>query len=289
LPSIVGIAPGPADPLILIDNNKAQRNLQDTIGTAEGTELMAMIRNAEAKKRVMRLRVMLPPGVSIDGNFEIIGGKTLEVGQETRIEIGALEPGELRWLRFRATSLAEVDKPISIHVMEDTDPPANGYTILLRRDSIENVARRNLTNFGGVLLRLGEIEKNISAQEQGKLALRAVENVSKDAYAEYLASNRKAIGNILSEHIRAAGDNDQFEIWAAADDLWSAIEERNINRAAAANTALIERLDADLTDLMVNKSRKPLVFDTAPRAWRYFVIVALILAFLFLLWRQRSS
>ena len=251
-PDINGTAPGPADPFILNDNNKAQRNLQDTIGTAEGTELIAMISNSERKSRALRLRIKVPPNTSLTGAFDVIGGresKTIKITSDARVEVGKLAPREVRWLRFRATSLAEIDKSTPIDVFEDTNPPANGFTILLHRDSLENVARRNLLGLNGVLSRLAQIEENAAAKKQAELAFRASKDVSKASYAAFLSENRAGISEITVKHMQTSPGKDQFEIGIAAKQLWSALDEKNIERAASANTALIERLDAHLTAL----------------------------------------
>jgi hypothetical protein len=249
-PGVAGIAPGPANPFILNDNNKAQRNLQDTIGTAGGTELIAMIGNAERARRLLRLRVKVPQGVRISGMIDVVGGRKSEITNDARIEIGELAPGEVRWLRFRATSLAGIDKPTPIDLFEDTNPPANGFTILLHRDSLEKVARRNLVNFADVLSRLAQIENNALAKKQAQLALHASIKPSKATYAAYLLKNRVAIREIIAAHRRWSRGKDLFDIEAATKDLWSAIDQKNVDLAAVANTALIERLDAHLTALL---------------------------------------
>lgn len=249
-PGVAGTAPGPADPMILIDNDKAQRNLQDTVGTDAGTELIAVIRNVEKQSRTMRLRVTVPKGVRISGLFDVIGGRKTEIDNETRIEVGEVAPGGIRWLRFHASSLAGLDRPVPIDVFEDTNPPANGFTILLRRDSLDHVARRNLTTFAGVLRRLAQIENSAAARRQADLALRATVRVERVDYAGYLTKNRAAIREILTGHLRRARGSDPFEIGAAADELWKSLDRRDLEHAAAANTALIERLDAHLTAIL---------------------------------------
>jgi hypothetical protein len=249
MPDITGTAPGPADSFIVNDNNKAQRNLQDTIGTGAGTELIAMISNSERKSRAMRLRMKMPPRTRVEGAFEVIGGKQYKITSDTRIELGTLAPHEVRWVRFRATSLAGIEKPTPIDVFEDTNPPANGFTILLHRDSFENVVHRNLVELGGVLLRLAKMEQNEGAEKLGDLALRASKDNSKTIYETFLAENRAGLDDAMAKHLQTSGERDQFEIASAAKELWGAIDKRDMDRAAAANTALVERLDADLTRL----------------------------------------
>ncbi|MFL6292886.1 MAG: WD40/YVTN/BNR-like repeat-containing protein [Thermoanaerobaculia bacterium] len=253
LPSVAGTAPGPADPFILQDNNKAQRNLQDTIGTSAGTELIAVVRNAETQARPMRLRISVPQGVRISGLFEVLGGNEAGVSARAldgaRLDLGQMAAGETRWLRFHATSLAGLDGPVPVHVFEDTDPPSNGFTIWLHRESVATVARRNLATLAGVLLRLAEIEDDAQAERLAGLTLRESREADGNTYAAYLSEHRAEIGRIVARHLRAAAGDERFGIGAAAEDLWSALADGNVEAAAAANTALIERLDAHLTAL----------------------------------------
>jgi hypothetical protein len=249
MPDITGTAPGPADPFIVNDNNKAQRNLQDTIGTGAGTELIAMIGNAERSTRAMRLRIKVPPGTEIEGVFEIIGGKQFKITNDSRIELGKLAPHEVRWVRFRAADLGRIEKPIPIDVFEDTSPPANGFTILLHRDSIENVAHRNLIDLAGVLFRLAKIEESEAAKKLADLSLRASKDPATASYRSFFAENRDSLNDVITKHLRLSATKDQFQIGDAVKQLWEAIGRADLEHAAAANTALVERLDADLTRL----------------------------------------
>ncbi len=256
LPSISGIAPGPADPLIIADNNKAQRNLQDTIGTSAGTELIAMIGNVEQQRRSMRLRISVPRDVHIAGTFDVIGGAKTEIANDARINLGVLAPGEARFLRFHAASLGGIDKPTPLHVFEDTEPPANGFSILLHREPIEKVARRNLRELAGLLARLAEIDRNPAPRKQSELALRASLKADKFTYTAFLRSNRKYLSEIIAGHMRQARGEDRFGVAAAEKELWSALEQNNIDRAALAQTELIERLDAHITAAIRAKAHK---------------------------------
>lgn len=249
LPSVAGTAPGPADPLILIDNNKAQRNLQDTIGTADGVELIAMVRNQETSKRLMQLRIKTPPNVRISGVVDTIGGTSTQITNDNRIVIGELEPGEVRWLRFQFASLVGVDQPTPIDIFEDSQPPANGFTILLHRDSIEHVMRRNLLNLASVLARLAEVENNALAKKQGDVALQASTEVGKTFCMDCLSPDPAAIKQMMAAHLRSA-KGDPFGIEVTAREFSSAVDERNVYHSAALLTALIERLDAHLTMLV---------------------------------------
>jgi hypothetical protein len=247
LPTISGIAPGPADPLIIADNNKAQRNLQDTIGTSAGTELIAIVGNIEKERRPVRLRMSIPGDVRISGTFDVIGGTKAKITNDSRIDLGVLAPGEIRFLRVHADSLDGVDKPTPVHVFEDTTPPANGFSILLHRESIEKVVARNLKELAGLLERLAEVDRNILAKRHAKLALEASPQANEKSFLTFLKTNRNDLSAITTGHMRKTGGKDTFGVRAAERDLWKALEQNKSDLAALALTELIERLDAQVT------------------------------------------
>ena len=250
-PSIAGTAPGPADPLILADNNKAQRNLQDTVGTEAGTELIALITNSERRERRIRLRMSLPEAGSINGSVDVIGGPTLKLANNATLDLGPLKPKEVRWLRFRASGLAQT--PVPLNVFEDTQPPANGFTILFRSGSIEQVGHRNLIELAGVLGRVGELERYPGAKQVAEASLQAAKDVSAASYVSFFTEHSRAIGDILEQHLRQSKQGDIFAIRTAFAALGKAVEQKKAEDVAAQSNALVERLDAQLT-AMVRKS-----------------------------------
>lgn len=258
LPSIAGLAPGPADPLILIDNNKAQRNLADTVGTAGGTELISQIFNSQKEGRTVRLRVLLPFDQKLQGSLEVIGGEKVALDNKSVIELGHLAPGEPRWLRLRATDLQNVDKPVTVHVFEDTDPPSNGFTLLVERGDLERVVRRNLTANADLFHRLGELKKSRAAMRVSELALEARHKLTRygregaeEVYLEFLREAVESIKEIVHDHLSGAEGSDPFDIGEANDRLHKTVAAGDVDRAAAANTALVERFDAHLTQLLL--------------------------------------
>jgi hypothetical protein len=247
LPTISGIAPGPADPLIIADNNKAQRNLQDTVGTSAGTELIAIVGNIEKERRPMRLRMSIPGEVRIAGTFDVIGKSEGKIANGSVIDLGVLAPGETRFLRFHADSLRGVDKPTPIHIFEDTTPPANGFTILLHRESAEKVAKRNLKELAGLLQRLADVDRTYEAKEHARLSLEASHTATEKTFISFLKENRSKISAVTAGHMRRAKSKDTFGVADAERDLWKAVEQGKIELAELALTELIERLDAQIT------------------------------------------
>jgi hypothetical protein len=247
LPGISGIAPGPADPLIIADNNKAQRNLQDTVGTSAGTELIAIVGNLEKARRPLRLRMTIPNEARIAGTFDVIGRTEGKIANNSVVDLGVLAPGEIRFVRFHANSLQGIDKPTPIHIFEDTTPPANGFTILLHRESVEKVARRNLKELAGLLERLAEVDRAPDAKAHARRALEASREVTDKTFVSFLKESRNSLSKVTSGHMRRAGNKDTFGVAEAERDLWKAVEEDKIELAQLALTELIERLDAQIT------------------------------------------
>jgi hypothetical protein len=169
-----------------------------------------MIRNGEQKRRAMTLGVKVPEDVKVEGTFDIIGGEkvagvpTISISNRTRIPLGVLAPGEIRWLRFHATSLASISKPTPID----------------ERQSVEVVAHQDLIQFSSVLLRLAELEKSAAAAEQSKLALAASRADTEAEYLTYLSRNRAAITSIIAVHLKRSDPADAFDIKAALNQLW---------------------------------------------------------------------
>jgi hypothetical protein len=247
LPSISGIAPGPADPLIIADNNKAQRNLQDTIGTAAGTELIAIVGNLEKERRPMRLRMSIPGDVRISGTFDVVGRTEGKIANGAVVDLGVLAPGEIRFLRFHADSLSGINKPTMVHIFEDTTPPANGFSILLHRESVEKVARRNLKELAGLLERLAVVDRNNESKEHARLTLETSHATTEKTFISFLKANRNKLTAATRGHMRLARSKDTFGVAAAESDLWKAVELGRVELAELALTELIERLDAQIT------------------------------------------
>ena len=249
-PSLAGSSPGTG---VIADNNIAQRNLQETVGTgAGGAEIIAMVRNWLPEARNMRLRVVVPRDVQLDSTLELIGvreahAELVRLARGTVIDTGILKPGEVRWLRFHAASLKGVAKPVPIQVFDDAIPLGGGFTILLHADKRERVIARNLAAFRNVLLRIANVEGNRDARNLAALAAISSKAPSEAAYWDFLRKTQKPVDLLVSSHLRRNGTGDAFHIRAAMLDLWKALAARDIDRATAAQMAMTERLDAHFT------------------------------------------
>jgi hypothetical protein len=245
-PSLSGALVSPSNG-IRADNNKAQRNLQPTIGTSAGTEIMAMIGNAGRVRRPIKLRLRLSKDVKLDATVEVIGGKSDTLKNDLVVETPVLAPGANTWLRFHAASLADLKEPIRIDVFEDTNPPANGFSILLRNLPSEEAARRNLLELAGVFRRLSSIEQNPSSEKLAQEAIHVAAEADGSSYLKFQLGNASALDEIIGRHLRRVQDADVFKIGEALRTLRTAVAADNADAAIAAGVALVERLDADVT------------------------------------------
>lgn len=260
LPSVEGTAPGPADPFILIDNNKAQRNLQEVVGGAGGVEFIALIRNLETKARIIRLRARVGAGKLPEGALlEVIGGRRVKLVQDARLELPELAPGAARWVRLRVPSLKGLDRAIAVDLFEDSKTPANGFTVVLRQAPLEQLLRRSLDSLAGVFARLAQLEDNRDAAALAKrfaAAVRELDHLPPDQrtafYQNTLAETLKEIDAAFALHLRRA-TKDPFENRAALDLLRQRQKGRSLEATVAATTALVERLDARLTQLRLER------------------------------------
>ncbi len=264
-PSLVTTAPGPADPLILLDNNKAQRNLADTVGaggTAGFTEMWAIVRNAAREPRPMEIGVRWPRDVRVQGRVSILGGKAVDLArvQEPRLPLGTLRPGEVRWLRFQV--LPEEKRPVTVDFF-DTElvgkAPNNGFSIQFARAPVEVVAARNTRALGDVFLRLATLERSPIASREAKAALAAAEEgrIAVRDYLAFLDKHRRAIEALVGRHLQAGRKRDPFAVGEALRTLSAALAHEDPEAASAAENALTERLDAHLTSLFGAGAKAP--------------------------------
>jgi hypothetical protein len=203
-PSVVGLLPGAGIALITTDNNKAQRNLQTTVGTADGTEMFAIIRNDRRVKRSIQMNISQRGDAPLGGVVKIVGGNSVELKREARINVGELAPGETRWLQFSAISLPPLGKPAAVD-FADAEPGVGGFTIQVASAPIEVVAHRNMIAFADVLTRLGVLENSAGAKREVPAAhgLARAQKLTAAKYMAYLAAHRTAISAIVAAHIRA--------------------------------------------------------------------------------------
>jgi len=247
-PSVVGLSPGAGISLITIDNNKAQRNLQGTVGTAGGTsEMFAMVRNDRKERRDVTM-IVATTNDAIKTQVHVVGGETFTIAGKNRINVGSLDPNEIRWLQVRVTR-GDAKQSTRIDFADDI-AGGGGFSILATVAPVESVAASRLRAYGDVMLRLAEIEKNDLAKREAGEALKLDGNrVDPTQYRTYLRKHAATINSILKAHL-SAGRPDTAGIGDALKQLNEAIKSADTERELATHNALTERLDADLSMLV---------------------------------------
>ncbi|HSP13563.1 MAG TPA: hypothetical protein VLV78_02295 [Thermoanaerobaculia bacterium] len=249
-PSLVGNSPGPADPLVIADNNKAQRNLQETIDTGVGFELISMIRRAEEVPGPMELKFRLPIPRSITGVIEEIGGHgaRAELAREGRLNLGIMQPGEVRWVRLHVNGTPEGEPVLIDFFLGDDKQPGNGFTIRSRRAPLDAVGAQNLKEYMSVMDRLAEVERNPLAKKEADAARRLApadaKSVDEQKYFAFLRDHARTMRNIITKF---ASQDDPTGLREAQTHLTKAISAKNRDDAALAHKELLERLDAGIT------------------------------------------
>lgn len=249
-PSVVGLSPGAGIALITTDNNKAQRNLQETVGAAGGTEMFAIVRNDQRIKRAMQMAITTRGEGALAGVVTVVGGRPVALQRETRVDVGVLAPGETRWLQFRATSMPPLGRPVTVDFADADAAGGGGFSIQVTRAPIEVVAPRNFLAFTDVLTRTAALENSALAKREAAAARGLSANgnrITPARYVSYLAAHRSAIKALVVAHLGAAKGADPFDLAGAVKALDRALGNGRSDAVAAAQNALTERLDAHLT------------------------------------------
>ena len=254
-PSLTTTAPGPANAMIVNDNNKAQRNLADTIGSAGsfGTaEILAIIRNAYIRPRPMEIGIRWPIPRSLPATVEVVGGPRVSLREargHASIRLGEMKPGEEKWLRLRVQPASKA--PVLVSFFDAGGPgklPSNGFSVRVARGELRDVASRNLRLFGDMLLRMAALEKDEEAQKEGEAARAAAREsgFSTSGYVKYMKEHREAASRIVERHLKSAG-GDPFDAAKAWKDVGAGLQTGNAAAVASAQNAVTERLEAHMT------------------------------------------
>jgi hypothetical protein len=255
-PTLAGNSPGPADPLILQDNNKAQRNLQTTIGTGTpGTEYHAVIHNIENVARDIVIEFSIDPAVASrmqGGSVGIIGGPSVPLTRQGRIVAARMAPGENRWLRLTFGRFSgPLGAPLTVRFAEaGANGPSNGFAIAAVRASEADVVRYDLRTDADVLARLAAIADDKAAAAEAAEArglLQASAPVNFAVHRAFVTRHLAAFTQSVGARMPVA-HTDAFAVSGALDTL-----RRNAGLQSANDALLIahqnalQRLDAYLT------------------------------------------
>jgi hypothetical protein len=262
-PTLVGNSPGPADPLILQDNNKAQRNLQTTVGTGTaGTEFYAIIHNIEKVTRTMNLQYTVDPQNmrSFAGGVVRIGSQIVRLEKSGRIVIPKMAPGENRWLglslgQFTGT---EGSRAVVRFTEVGNGGPVSGFSIAAERRSLPETIRYVLKTQADVLTRLAAITRYAPAGDLAKETAQLTKEKSVDPkpYQELAARRYEALHSTLSQlfaqnpkttAVLSSAQADPFGLQSQLALFKRMVDSRNFEGMVVAHEAFLQRLDAYLT------------------------------------------
>jgi hypothetical protein len=254
-PTLDGRAPGwPSTDLDVInDNNKAQRNLQvfGFGGMAHGDMSMyAIAHNAATFTRDMQIGIdvgeegiaeLLRPRIHVIGGPDPVPEQTIK--GRTSITLARMRPGENRWIEIRAAAADAGKRDLPIRIFELLGPKAlNGYELVFRPASLDEVIAQNVFQHAAVFHRLGAMG-NADARRRAEEAARLIKqpNVSADLYMKLVRASLGAVEKQL-ELFRRDQIADSFDVAGAARALASMPNEPS--SFAVADASLLNRLDA---------------------------------------------
>jgi hypothetical protein len=260
LPHLDTTAPGPGDPLVINDNNKAQRNM-GVYPALGDSSYYAIVHNPGLKTDTIHLRfdqvrqIPTPRQISVrviaperpNDRSERI---TIKAGNP--LILADMRPGENRWLEITATAPASSAR-VGVFVQQMANGRAvNGFGLGLRPASAAEMIRAN-TDFERQLfyrieaLRLPAPDGSIPDD----LAKLRPEGLAPTQYREYVVRTLDRIEPILRTALARSGD--PLNLRVALEDVGSALRTTSTNRVAAAHASYLHRLDAALT--MIQKAR----------------------------------
>jgi hypothetical protein len=252
-PGLAGISPAwPTGEAIVIDNNKAQRNLDVTNNLADTNGIdLALIHNAGTIAQNIVLRFDSPAAERLRGaQVFVVGGKTEEFRQGGTITLEKMQPGESRWIGLRVNTPA--GNPIPVHFLQlEKGRGANGFTILANPVSLPVAIRDNLTNHAQTFARLAAAFKVESADKEAKSAdeLLASPSIPPAEYLAFLGKHLRDMTAVLSQVIERGGKGDVLEMRKSLDLMGSAVTIGNVNEAASNHAILLHEIDGFATML----------------------------------------
>jgi len=263
LPTLNGNSPGSGagDPIVLADNNKAQRNLWTAPGAggggggggAGGWMAHAIIRNDQREATKISLLYRIPPDAfkRFEGaTVGLAGGEMQPLRERGEIIVPSLRPGQTRVLlvnlgRFRS----EPGQLLPIEFSEMIGGRVrNGFTIAATTWPLSRLAAWLMREHFAVMRRLAKTDP-VAAREATHAEQLAAsrDDLDPKAYRDYLAGNVKAAVSVANHFVTANGGKDSFGLGLASKKLLDAAQTRDAEALAAAHQAFLDLLDAAIT------------------------------------------
>ena len=252
-PSLAGISPAwPTGEAIVIDNNKAQRNLDVTNSAADTNGIdFAVIHNAGTILQNIVLQFDSPEAKRLSGaQVFVVGGETQKFRPGGTITLAQMQPGESRWIGLRLN--VPTGDPIPVHFLElEQGRGANGFTILANPLALPDAIRDNLKGHQQTFGRLAAAFKVGAAEEESKAAERLLEmaSIPSGDYLTFLKEHEHDVTAIIGHVIEKGGKGDVLETQKALSALGAAVASGNVNEAASEHGILLHEIDTLATML----------------------------------------
>lgn len=255
-PDLTNRAPGVSDPLIPTDNNKAQKNMDLTLGEQGGDlSTYAIIHNPDLFVQDVTLQYTADPSVveRLQGaRVEIIGGESKPFRSGETINLAKMQPGENRWIGLTFALQGQGGGPLPIVFSHIAGKEVvNGFTFSLVPSIDSSVIRQNLQSHSDTFLRLVRAFHIRQGGEESKAAEHLLQQaqITPQQYATFLKQHSAPISASVSELLKSGEEQDLFGIRQAVKVLDTAVGSGQTGAIESAHATLLNRLDAFQTML----------------------------------------
>jgi hypothetical protein len=258
-PSLRGTAPGwpTTDLRVILDNNKAQRNMGLSTTPARGEGMMdtayAIAHNAAMFRRDMVLRYRIAENVfkRLQGaRLVLLDQQAQALKSEGRIVLKGMDPGENRWIALTLRAPAGKEgEVLSVNFEEMIgEVPVNGFALGLRLGSEAEAVRAALALHHSVLTRLAVGFKLDGTEVATQAALELLQDkaLPPEVYAAFAREHLKSLQPVVSSWLKRNQGADPFGSAAAAKAVAAASPERP-TQALYQHLTLLHRLNAHIT------------------------------------------
>jgi hypothetical protein len=260
-PSLRGYTPGwpVTDLRVLLDNNKAQRNLGLSTTPARGigqfAEFFAIAHNAALRTRNMTLRYTVVSDEVVrrldGGTIEVMGQGIVPVAAEGTITVANVRPGENRWIRVSLPAASGTEgELLTVDFQEIVqDQTIDGFSIGTKLAKTDDVAGAALELHRSVFTRIGAWLNLDIAQAEADAALEYTRGgpVAGDKYVDFLTHHVGAMSDVLKKISDLLVD-DPFGCQETFEKFKATLAgSKDADLLGVAHSSFLNRLDSLLT------------------------------------------
>jgi hypothetical protein len=261
-PSLLGFAPGwpTTDVKVLLDNNKAQRNMELSKTPARGIgfwneDYYGVAHNAALMPRDITLQYSVDPAVLSrlsGGTIEVVGQSgSYPLATQGTITLPGVQPGENRWIKVSLPAAAGAEgEVLQVDFQEMVmDQPVDGFSIGEQLGATGDVATAALEQHRSDYNRLAAGFGIAAAQGEADAAHALLSSTAVDGgqYTAFLAQHLPAMNSIAAQ-MGGLLAGDPFGCQAALGTLNQLFSGgADADQLALAHASYLNRLDSLLT------------------------------------------